>query len=336
MEKKIIQARLALSLVATLVLFGGSVSAQTTLLREKAYGSAGIDRMRIQLEFLTDTICGGRATGTAGSSETVFWLRRRFRKIGLLPMMENGFVQGFETEAGPRGHNVIGMMPGGREGNDSYVIVMAPFDGLGKLNGKFYPGADSNASGVVCMLSSAEMLKKMKSFKTNYKRNFIFVGLDAKRMGMAGSRSLWDAIEAGLLVDPLSGETVTKEKIALVINIDQIGSSMSPLKKGYSQYMIVLGLKPDEPLRNKLTRCNLRYNVGLDLAFDYYGSRDFTDLFLNKVSDQKVFLEHGVPAVLLTSGLTMNNNKTYDNIESLNVRVLHRRTMLLFHWLENI
>ena len=337
MGKKIIQVYLALSLVTVAAAaLSGSVSAQTTLLREKAYGAAGLDRMRIQLEFLTDSICGGRATGTAGSSETIFWLNRRFRKIGLLPMLESGYVQGFDTQVGPRGHNVIGMMGGGREGNDSYVVVMAHFDGLGKLEGKLYPGADSNASGVVCMLSAAEMLKKMKGFKTNYKRNFIFVGLDAKGMGMAGAYSLWDEIASGKLIDPVSGLAVTPEKIALVINIDQIGCSMSPLKKGWTQYMIVLGLAGNEPLKNKLTRCNLRYDVGIDLAFDYYGSRDFTELFLRKVSDQRVFLENGVPAVLLTSGLTMNNNKPYDNVESLNLRVLHRRTMLLFHWLENI
>lgn len=292
--------------------------------------------MRLQIEFLTDTICGGRATGTRGSNETIFWLKRRFAKIGMLPMTENGYVRGFDTEREVRGHNVIGMLPGRAEGNSTYVIVTAHFDGLGTLEGKIYPGADSNASGVVCMLSAAEMLKKMQGFKTNYKRNFIFVGLDAKGMGMAGSYSLWDDIASGRLIDPVSGLAVTPEKIALVINIDQIGSSMSPLKKGWTQYMIVLGLAGNEPLKNKLTRCNLRYNVGIDLAFDYYGSKDFTDLFLHKVSDQRVFLENGVPAVLLTSGLTMNNNKPYDNVESLNLRVLHRRTMLLFHWLENI
>lgn len=335
MVKKIIQVYLALSLTAALI--GGTEGkAQITLLREKAYGAAGTDRMRIQLEFLTDSICGGRATGSKGACETAFWLKRRMVKIGMMPMMEEGYVHGFDTEIGARGHNVIGMLPGGKEGNDSYVIVTAHYDGLGKLDGKMYPGADSNASGVVCMLSAAEMLKKMKSFKTNYKRNYIFVGLDAKGMGMAGAYSLWDMIEQGMLTDPLTGRAVTPEKIALVINIDQIGSTMSPLKKGYVQYLIVLGLESNDPMRAKLTKCNLRYNIGIDLGFSYYGSKDFTELFLHKVSEQKVFLEHGVPAVLLTSGLTMNNNKTYDNIESLNMRVLHRRTMLLFHWLENI
>ena len=38
-----------------------------------------------QIEFLSDSLCGGRATGTRGSTEAAAWIMRRFSSIGLMP-----------------------------------------------------------------------------------------------------------------------------------------------------------------------------------------------------------------------------------------------------------
>ena len=38
--------------------------------------------------------------------------------------------------------------------------------------------------------------------------------------------------------------------------------------------------------------------------------------------------------MLFTSGITMNNNKPYDTVGSLDMNVLKRRVWLIFHYIE--
>ena len=61
--------------------------------------------------------------------------------------------------------------------------------------------------------------------------------------------------------------------------------------------------------------------------------QDFTDLFLRRLGDQKVFIEHGIPAVLFTSGITMNTNKVDDTASTLDYGVLRKRALLISRWL---
>ena len=42
------------------------------------------DRLYRQVEFLSGSLCEGRATGSAGGCEAAFWIIRNFRKSGLL------------------------------------------------------------------------------------------------------------------------------------------------------------------------------------------------------------------------------------------------------------
>lgn len=283
-----------------------------------------------QIEFLSDSICGGRATGTEGSTESAAWIIRRFGKIGLEPAGKNWATHFYE----PFGRNIIGFLPGSsKRHRDSYVIVMAHYDGLGILNGVLYPGADSNASGVVAMISVAEMFCSMRTLGRAYDANLVFVALDAKSSSMKGSRELWRSIEEGRLTDPVSGSAITPDKIALAVNIDQIGGTMSTLKSGRKDFIIMLG----ENVRGAadiLSTCNLKYGTGLELGLDYFGSRDFTNIFYRRIGDQKVFVDHKIPSVLFTSGITMNNNKPHDTVDSLDMGVLKNRIWLIFHWIE--
>ena len=55
-----------------------------------------------------------------------------------------------------------------------------------------------------------------------------------------------------------------------------------------------------------------------------------------RLSDQRVFIDNGIPAVMFTSGITMNNNKTRDKATSLNYPILKKRIYLIYHWLEKM
>lgn len=285
-----------------------------------------------QIEFLSDSLCAGRGTGTAGNTEAAFWIIRRFENIGLLPCGQNYSTHFYE----PFGRNVIGFLPGAtKRHKDSYIIVMAHYDGLGTLNGTLYPGADSNASGVIAMTSIAEMFSAMRHLGRAYDCNIIFAALDAKSASMKGSRALMKMILDGKLTDPVSNETISPDKIKMAVNIDQIGGTMSTLKSGREDFIIMLGQETSgQGERGLLSICNLKYGTDLELGFDYFGSKDFTNIFYRRISDQRAFIENKIPAVMFTSGITMNNNKPADNVASLNMNILKRRIWLMFHWIE--
>lgn len=327
----------AISMIAA-VLLCFSAEAQDAWQKERSISKREVtrDNLHWNIGFLSDTLCHGRGTGTVGNVEAAFWLERAFKEMGLMKFSDS-YSMRVSVKPGIVGRNIIGMIPGAISvPRDRYVIVGAHYDHIGILGGNTYPGADSNASGTIAMLSIADMFSSMKEMGKVYDSNIIFVAFDAKEAGMAGSQELWNMISSGRLKDPVSGNVITPSKISLMVNIDQIGSSLSPLRDGRDDYLIMLGthsLKYNK--RKLLEECNRKTGIGLDIALDYYGSPNFTQLFY-RLSDQKVFVDNRIPSVLFTSGITMNNNKTWDNVESLNFHVLQKRIYLIYSWIEQM
>ena len=143
-------------------------------------------------------------------------------------------------------------------------------------------------------------------------------------------------LEYGELKDPQTGKVITKDRIHLMVNIDQIGSTLSPLKSGRKDYIIMLGTESLKPVkRDMLSICNRMYGIDLDIDLTYYGSPDFTKMFY-RLSDQRIFIDNGIPAVLFTSGITMNNNKTWDLPDTIDIDVFKKRIFLMYHWLEKM
>lgn len=294
------------------------------------------DRLETHIGFLSDSLCQGRGLGTAGGNEAASWIARRFEHIGLQKTGDS-WGRSFKTSDGHIGHNIVGILYGSKKyASDKYIIVGAHFDHLGVLDGRIYHGADANASGTVAMASIAEMLATTISIGRNYSHNVIFVGFDGKEMSMAGSQAFWEMIKTGALKDPKSGKSITRDKIAFMVNIDQIGSTMSPLNEGRSDFLIMLGGKS---IRRQgyeiLKNCNSLYELGMDISDTYYGSENFTKIFY-RLSDQKIFVDNRIPAVLFTSGITMNTNKTWDRVSTLDMDVLQKRIYLMYHWLEKM
>ena len=302
-------------------------AARNTIWEEKLYKQVG---------FLADSLCQGRGTGTRGGVETAAWIAREFEKARLMKM-DSTWFKSFHSETGIIGHNVIGMLPSGYPSCSTYVIVGAHFDHLGMLHGKHYPGADSNASGTVAMTSIARMMAAMRlATGRRNPSNVIFVGFDGKEADMAGSKALWEMISGGKLKDPVTGIPITPKQISLMVNIDQIGATLSPIRNDRPDYIIMLGndrMKPSK--RDLLEYCNKNFRTNLHLGYDYYGSEQFTTIFY-RLSDQRIFIDNGIPSVLFTSGITMKTNKTYDNAASLDYTVLRKRILLMFHWIEKM
>ena len=303
---------------------------------EKALAGVTEEKLLREISFLSDTLCKGRATGTRGNVDAAFWIKRKFEKAGL-KCIGGSYGSHFVTPTGAHAHNVIGLIPGALSmPRERYIIIGAHFDHLGELNGTVYPGADANASGTVAMTSLADIFGAMKEMGKVYDSNILFVAFDAKEMDMAGSEALWKLIDYGMLKDPLTGRSISKDKIALMVNIDQIGCTLSPIRNDRKDYLIMLGTSSlPKDKRMNLEACNGLYGTDLDLCLSYYGSQTFTRVFY-RLSDQRIFVDNRIPAVLFTSGITMNTNKTRDIAESLDMEVLKKRITLMFHWIESM
>ncbi len=287
------------------------------------------EQLEADVRFLTDTLFHGRKTGTRGANEAAFWIARRFENRGLM-MMGDSWSQSFLTGDGTVGHNIVGFFPGDRgKGNQLYTIVAAHYDSFGYLNGKFLPGADSNASGVAAMLSLVDMFTKMKELGRSYGNNLIFVALDAREMNAAGAEDLWSRISSLSLRDPVDGGVIRPDRIHSAVILDILGSTMSPLHEGREDYLMMLS---DGHFTSDLISANSADYLSLDIAFNYYGSKSFTDMFHNRMGDQRVFVANRVHCALFTSGITMLTNKEGDTADTLDYEILKKRIFLIFHW----
>ena len=284
------------------------------------------------VNYLSSCLCEGRGSTQRGAVEAAWWLTRRFSQYGLVPF-GSSFIQTFRT-GGNVCHNVVGMIPCAMAGSNSrYIVIGAHYDGIGMLEGKTYPGADSNASGVAAMLGVADMLREAGCMGGDLKANIIFVAFDAKQLSMAGSEDFWKRVSTGRLKDPYTGRTISPKDISMMVNLDILGGCASPIHAGRDAYLLMLGCREDDKVL--LHKCNRDGDFSLDLTFDYYGSKGFTDMFLGRVSDQKVFLEHGIYSVMFTSGISMDTNRLTDTPDKISPTILEQRTRLIYRWIWN-
>ena len=257
------------------------------------------------VEYLSSELLKGRGFGSTGAVEASWYVLRRFDAAGL-----ETSVGSFKTEWGV-GHNIIGVHTGNPK-SKTYVLVMAYFDGLGEAGGQIRPGADSNASGVAMLLDLADSLARSPS-------NYIFAALDGHNAGRAGSQML----------------SQEKWQLSMVVNFDIIGSSLAPPTKVRPDYLIILGGDKFEKQNSKFFD-KLNEGPGLRLFYDYYRSKGFTEYFYASASDQTAFLQKGIPAVMFTSGITMNTNKPEDTFDTLDYDVMARRAAFILSWLKTL
>ena len=265
------------------------------------------EALRRDVEFLSDTLCAGRASGTAGNAAAAFHIIMRMKELGY-----NIDIQSFRIDSVRVGHNIVAFKSANADNlrgiADPVKVLTAYYDGLGILNGRLYPGADSNASGTAALLALAQRLSGAEKI--------IFAFLDGHFADMAG---------AEVLKKSLSGR-----KIGILANIDIIGSTLAPVDKYWKDFMIILGAEGERFL---LEDCNA--GLGIHYYHTYYRSRTFTDLFYRKAGDHRVFVADGVKTVLFTSGITSETNKPSDSFDKLDYPVFERRVEFIARYMLN-
>ena len=258
--------------------------------------------LRDEVAFLCDSLRAGRGFGSLGAHRTAFYLLGQLRNAGL-----NVMVQRFEQD-GQTGRNVIGITPGFFP---RYIVVSAYYDGLGILDGTCYPGADSNASGVAAMLALARELAP----GCRGQMGLIFVAFDGHNAGLSGSKAFLERYRYSY-------------PMARIVNLDILGSTLVPVMPNNPEYLIALGGSSERFALDAANR-----ETRLHITYDYYGSDNFTDLFYRRISDQRWFVEAGIPALMFTSGITLKTNRQTDTPETLDYAVLDKRIRLIATWL---
>ena len=85
------------------------------------------------------------------------------------------------------------------------IVLSAHYDHLGIRDGRIYPGADDNASGVATLLEIARVCVAQP-----FRHGLVIAALDAEEGGLQGARAF------------MAGPPVPKDRIALNVNLDMV------------------------------------------------------------------------------------------------------------------
>jgi TonB family protein len=179
-------------------------------------------RLKKHIEVLTSDSLMGRMAGTPGEKAASVYIQKELSKLGMESMFgDKGETFSFLSTFGDTisSQNVAGIIEGyDPKLRDELIVVGAHYDHLGfnklEINGRdvtqIFRGANDNASGTAVMIEVARELVKVAF---DLRRSVIFIAFGASEKSLTGS---WYFLDSGQSF---------KDKIKLMINIDQVGTS---------------------------------------------------------------------------------------------------------------
>jgi aminopeptidase N len=236
-------------------------------------------RMMETITYLSSDKMKGRGIGTKELDNAADYIANKFEEYGLKQGSDDGsFFQKWTQNVLDKKNitlkNVIGIIPGTNPKLSEAVVISAHYDHLGlgwpdvrKGNeGKIHNGADDNASGVAVMLEIAKTLGKT----AKPARTIIFVAFTAEESELVGSRYF-----------VANYKKFTIEKILANLNLDTIG-------RLFDRKLMVLNSNTAREWKFIFMGTNFTTGVASELI-----TQDLD------ASDQKAFIEKGVPGVQL-------------------------------------
>ncbi|MCA9727680.1 MAG: M20/M25/M40 family metallo-hydrolase [Candidatus Eisenbacteria bacterium] len=265
----------------------------------------GVDaaRLRTDLEWIASPDRAGRAAGSPGAKEVREYIAHAFEDAGCDPgaagawyqtVAENTIAEHPEIHlaAGTSWQNidlanVVALLPGSmRESGDpnpTALVIGAHYDHLGRDGEDIYAGADDNASGVAVLLEAARELAKSGPFRND----ILFVAFDGEEAQTMGS-----AYYCEHPVVPL-------EQTLAMICLDTVGRMQE-------RRLYALASGSAVEFGDILRGVNLGF--GFDLATPAAGPF---------ASDHLPFIEHGVPALHLSTGANPDYHRTGDTADKI-------------------
>ena len=258
------------------------------------------ERLQQHVDYLASPEMEGRGLGSTQLEEAAAYVAGEFAVASLTPAGDDGgYLQGFTVEEGEDGqphrvHNVIGYLPGTNPAYaDQAVLITAHYDHLGRGwpdarqsdAGRIHPGADDNASGVAVLIELA------RNFAAGAppERNLVFVAFSAEEAGLLGSRYYAEHPRPA----PLEG-------IVGVINLDSVGRL------------------EDQPISVLAT------GTAMEWPFVFRGVSAVTGIPSKSIagaaasSDQRSFIERGVPGVQIFTGTHLDYHRPTDTPDKIN------------------
>ncbi|MEE9165018.1 MAG: M20/M25/M40 family metallo-hydrolase, partial [Nitrospinota bacterium] len=258
------------------------------------------ERMISVISFLADEKMKGRGLGTAELDKAADFIASKFHEAGLEPAggKPGSYFQEWKAKGGKSKEevvlkNVIGIIPGNNPDRDGQSVVFsAHYDHLGLgwpdvrqgNKGKIHPGADDNASGVAILLELAQILGK--TWKPD--RTVVFVAFTGEEAGLMGSKHYVK-----------NEKNFPADKIIGVLNLDTVGR----LDKNK---LMVFGTGSAREWIHIFMGASYVTGVPIEPVSNDFGS-----------SDQKSFLDAGVPAVQFFSGPHLDYHSPTDTIDKV-------------------
>jgi hypothetical protein len=258
------------------------------------------ERMLRDIRRLSGDALRGRGFGMPELDQVADFLAAEFRQAGLQPGGDQAgsYFQIWKDRGGEPARevvmrNVVGVIPGSKpEWRGQSVVIGAHYDHLGLGwpdvhkgdQGKIHPGADDNASGVAVLLELARALGK----EWKPERAVVFVAFAGEEADRRGSKYyVTHAIP------------FPSAKIMGMLNIDTVG------RLGQRKLM-VLGAGSAHEWAHIFRGVGYVTGTSLELVADDLGS-----------SDQKSFLDAGVPAVQVFSGPHLDYHRPTDTADRI-------------------
>lgn len=247
------------------------------------------------LSYLASPDRGGRDDW--GKIESRDYIIKHFKSHELKPLFGESYLQvvpqfGSDKEKPPIVGQNIGAFVAGTdpELKDEWIIVNAHYDHLGVRNGKVYPGADDNASGVAMLLEVAAQVANSPC-----RRSVAFLSFDLEEYLLWGSR--WF-----LAHSPMDVET-----IKFCLTADMIGRSLGGID---SPIVFVLGSERSHQVREVIENVQVPKDLELArLGVDVIGVR----------SDYGPFYYRRIPFLFFSTGEHPDYHTPQDTLERLDV-----------------
>ena len=252
------------------------------------------EQLMQHVNFLAAPEREGRGFGSAGLEAASEYISEQFAAAKLQPGGDNGsYFQSFSAKGGIDNsehqlRNVIAVLPGSNPAFKGEVALLtAHYDHLGfgwpgaraDAVGKLHPGADDNASGVAVLIEIAKQL----AARPAPPRTIVFIAFSGEEAGLLGSRHY----ASNPLPAPVSG-------MYGVINMDTVGR---------------LGDQPVSVIATESAR---------EWPFVFRGITAVTGVQTRNIpgaaesSDQKAFIDAGVPGVQIFSGAGLDYHRPTD------------------------
>ncbi|MFZ4619195.1 MAG: M20/M25/M40 family metallo-hydrolase [Bacteroidota bacterium] len=259
------------------------------------------ERLKKSVDYLASEELAGRAPGSPGIAKAAEFIVKNFAAAGLLPGADDStyFQRWSETvdSVGTKAEvkNIIGIIPGTNPDlKDQSVVITAHYDHLGlgwpgvnKGNeGKIHYGADDNASGVSVLLELAQTLGR--SLKPQ--RTIVFVALASEETGLLGSKYYVK-----------NNKRFPAKKAIGVLNFDAVG------RLGSNKVSV---LSASSAREWRFIFLGASYVTGVE-----------SEIITQELdaSDQRSFIEAGIPGVQFFSGANGDYHRPSDTPDKIDI-----------------